>query len=64
MLTLEQACQKALLCDYPSYRVVANCLKNGLEQHNSETLPNDDSSPTAHANLRGADYYRQGGSLQ
>jgi len=42
----------------------ANCLTNGVEQHNSETLPNDDSSPTAHANLRGADYYRQGGSLQ
>lgn len=55
---LEAAAQRALRIDARSYRSVHSILKNGLDQQalpSTETAPPD---PITHANIRGAQYYR------
>ena len=57
-LRLEAAAQRALQSELSTYKSVAAILKNGLD-----TLPlpssEQEKPPLLHANLRGADYYRQ-----
>lgn len=54
---LDAACQRALKFNACRYQNVKSILKNGLDQ-NSEKPVSALPTITAHANLRGADYYR------
>lgn len=55
---LEAAAQRALALRATTYKSVESILKHGLEQ---PPLPTDEAATAetpAHANIRGADYYR------
>lgn len=54
---LEAACARALAIAAPSFRSVHSILRHGLDRR---PLPGEDATgslPTAHENIRGADYY-------
>lgn len=56
---VEAACVRALALGTVRYRSVRSMLERGLEGHPlPEEIPSGDSLPTAHVNIRGADYYR------
>jgi transposase len=58
---LEAACQRALAINALSYRSIDSILKHGLEAQ-PLPAPVPSASPIAHANIRGAHYYRARGS--
>jgi transposase len=55
---LEAAARRALRIDARSYRSVHSILKNGLDQQALPSTEMAQSDPIAHANIRGAQYYR------
>ena len=54
---LEAACRRARASGATSYRSVASILKSGLDRQHLE--PPAEGPVVEHANLRGAEYYRQ-----
>lgn len=53
---LEAACRHALAIGAIRYKSIKNILDAGLDQPTPEAIPTDPLP--AHANVRGADYYR------
>ena len=54
--TLEQACQRARLLDYYSYRGIKNILEHHLENAQRDCF----NALPEHHNLRGPHYYQTG----
>jgi len=54
---LEAACQRALAIGALSYRSINSILKHGLEAQPLPATSASSTSPIAHANIRGAQYY-------
>ena len=55
---LEAACQRALQVGAASYRSVRSILLVGLDRQEASAAEPPSALPAAHANLRGASYYR------
>ena len=54
---LEAACARALALAAPSFRSVQSILRHGLDRRPPPGADATGSLPTAHENIRGADYY-------
>lgn len=60
---LEAACGRALAAGARSYKHVDAILKNGLDRLEPKAVGLPHRGPIAHENVRGPDYYRQGGAV-
>ncbi len=58
---LENACQKALELNSPSYTTVNNILKNGMDKVDAPIVLSKNNIVPMHSHIRGAKYYSQGG---
>jgi transposase len=54
---MEAAAQRALLADAVRYKSIASILQRGLDQQPLPTPTTPSQPPTAHDNIRGADYF-------
>jgi hypothetical protein len=61
---LENACEKALSLKSPSYTTVSNILKNGMDKVPSQEVSSASNVIPLNSNIRGANYYANGGGIR